>query len=358
MQMDLGVGGTRPRRLWTVAVWCVAFVIPVWLWSSSAGAAWFEPEPAALVRDYLNAIRTGDVDRALAIAERRPTGEEATFLTGEALDRGWELGRVSVVEETTSYATVEAEIIADSGVGSTGRFELSKEEADGDWRFDAPLLEVQFSPGPVQYLEVNGVTVPLTPSGWGERPVYFLLPGVYRFYDDVPGLLDMEAERAPFLPGSTERVFRQATRLQVEPPSPTLTEEAPQRIQAAVNAHLDACAAKMHDNAEAGCPFGVFWVPDPRREDGSHLEEFGDVEWRIEKYPVVAVAVGWDGLLITHREEGVARFTANGMDGDERVPVTADRSIGADRLAATVLPGGEIQVVAPLIEDDPWQWMR
>lgn len=357
MRADLG--GVEPayrRRLWTVAVWGVALVIPLWLLATPVAAPWFEPEPSGLVREYLEAVRAGDVDRALTIVRHRPTGEEATFLTADALDRRWDLGRVSVVEETTSYATVEAEIIADGGAGSTGRFELSKEEFDGDWRFDAPLLEVQFSSGPFRYLEVNGVTVPSTPVDSGETPVYLLFPGVYRFYSDVPGLLDVDTASAPFLPDSRQGIPRHPTRLQVEPSSPTLAVDAERRIQAAVNAYLDVCAAKMLDTAAAGCPFGVFWIPDPRDEGGSRLDEFGDVAWRVERYPVVTATVGWDALLITHREEGAAKFTANGVDGDDHVPVTADRPIAADRLAAVVLPGGELQIVGPWIRDDPFQW--
>lgn len=354
MWVDLGGDAfAYRRRLWTVAMWCAAFVVPVWLSATSVMTPWLEPEPTALVREYLDAIRSGDVDRALTIAKRRPTGEEATFLTVDALDRGWDLGRVFLVEQTSSSATVEAEIITDHGTGATGRFELSKKEPDGDWHFDAPLLEVQFSSGPLDYLEVNGVVVASRPVEVGERPVYLLFPGVYRFYSDVPGLLDMDAESTPFLP-SQENGF--PTRLQVEPLSPRLAEEGEQRIQAEVNHYLDACVAKMRDKAEAGCPFGVAWTLDPRREDGSHLMKFSDVEWRIEKYPIIAATYGTGTLVITHREEGVARFTANGIDDGERVPVATDRPIRADRLAATISPGGEIRIIAPLIDDDPLQW--
>ncbi|HEY1178762.1 MAG TPA: hypothetical protein VGF17_21630, partial [Phytomonospora sp.] len=53
-------GPALHRRMWTVAVWCLAFVVPVWMWTSPARAE-KDTGPAALVRAYLEAVRDGDV---------------------------------------------------------------------------------------------------------------------------------------------------------------------------------------------------------------------------------------------------------------------------------------------------------
>lgn len=350
------------RRLWTVAVWCAAFLIPLWLWTTPAGAGEDDTSPGALVRSYLEAIRDGDVDRALDIAGVRPTGEEAAFLTPAALDRDWVVNSVSVEEDPFRWTTVEVVITSGAGVTATGSFDLEREGEADPWRFEDPLIRTSIRPSPLWYVEINGVTVPYQgdeKASLGERwPFFLLLPGVYRFYADVPGLFDVPGDAVPMLPGSPHRLNDDLATVAVGPF--TLEAGGVERAQAALNAYIDDCT-RMGDKSLAGCPFGVELVLDPR-DDDNYFPDYRDIEWKVTKYPVVAVGPGGDGLALTHREAGAATFTATVLDGEESLRVEMSCPILADGLELGILPGGEFRIIpawtrwATEIDHDPYRW--
>lgn len=329
------------RRLWTVAAWCLAFIIPVWWWTPSAEADRTEPETAAVVRDYLEAIRGGDVRTALNLIDVRPPVNETTFLTPRALDRGWSIGRLVVADESVSTATVDAVIVSDGGTRASGSFGLKRTAPEDRWRLDMPLIEAVFQPTPLDSVEVNGVSLEYVPrkdsvvlgTAW---PSFWLFPGVYRFYSDVPGLLDAGTEPVPVLPqGAT---YRSPPPLTVAPPV-ELTGDGVRRVQEAVNAYLDDCAEKTTRPSAVGCPFGLEY---PFAERG--------FEWRIEKYPVVAAVAGAGAFQLTHRETGLARFTAPGPDG-------GTCPVNVDWLLVRILFDGELQVFPRPDAVDPQGWV-
>lgn len=356
----------RHRRLWTVTVWCLAFVVPVWLWTTPASAGQ-EPESAALVRAYLEAIRAGDVDGALDLAGVHPGDEGGSFLNSASLDRDWVVNSVVSKENDDVYTdtSVEAVITTGDGVSATGEFQLVREGLDDEWRFEEPpLVEVGFVRSPLWYVEVNGVVAPYVPkpgtvSGSFDLPTFTLLPGAYRFYSDVPGLLDFPDTAVPLLPGA--KLVPDGRNPGLVDPSPLpMVPEATERVQAAVNALADECAAQGLKSV-AGCPFGARYLLDPDDAD-EYFFEYRDLAWEITKYPVIAAVPGAGSVELTFREAGNARLTAIGLGDDGDVEVTMNCPIEPRRLEIGILSGGELRIVSPWVrfaEDvdrDPTLW--
>lgn len=353
------------RRLWTVAVWCLAFVVPVWLWTTPASAG-EESSSAALVRSYLEAIRAGDIDGALDIAGAHPQGDTASFLNSAAVDRDWVVSSVLAEKNDDIYSstTVTAVITTGDGVSATGAFDLTREDPDDTWRFeDPPFVEVRFAWSPLWYVEVNGMIGPYVVTegpiaGTFDQPTFTLLPGAYRFYRDVPGLFDFPDTAAPLLPGMDSSPGGVTAGI-VDPSPLPMVPEGTERIQAAVNALVDECAAKGL-LAVAGCPFGARLLPDPNDAD-QYFPEYRGLAWEVTKYPVIAAVPATGTIALTFREAGNAELTAIGL-GDDEVEVTMNCPIEPQRLTIGVLPGGELRIVSPgvrfadEVDRDPTLW--
>lgn len=353
----------KHRRLWTAAVWCVAFVVPVWLWTTPASAG-EESDSAALVRSYLEAIRVGDVDGALDIAGVQPGEEGANFLNSASLDRDWVVNSVVAEPNDDIYSNTSVKVVITTGdgVSATGEFDLEREDEDEEWRFEEPpLVEVSFARSPLWYVEVNGVIAPyeLSDDASDDRPTFHVLPGAYRFYQDVPGLLDFPDTAVPLLPGA-EAISGGRDPGLVDPSPLPLAPEATERIQAAMNALVDECAAQGLKSV-AGCPFGAEYLLDPSDHD-EYLPEYRDLAWEITKYPVIAAVPDGRSIRLTFRETGNAELSAIGLGEDGDVEVTMSCPIEPESLEIGILPGGELRIVSPWvrfaedIDRDPMLW--
>jgi len=353
------------RRLWTVGVWCLAFVIPVWLWTTPPSDDGEQPASAALVRSYLEAIGDGDVDRALDLAGSHPPDDGAAFLTSAALDRDWVVNSVVSEPDDDVYTdtTVEVVITTGGGVSATGGFDLTRDDLDDEWTFtDPPLVEVSFARSPLWYVEVNGVVAPFPADAdatTSDLPDFYLLPGAYRFYGDVPGLLDFPDTAVPLLPGADE-VLNGGGAMTVDPSPLPLVPEATERVQVAVDALVDDCAAAGVKSL-AGCPFGARLVLDPR-DDDYYFPVYRDLEWKVTKYPVIAAVPGDHSVELTFRAPGNAELSAIGVEDEGEVAVTMSCPIAPELLDVGILAGGELRVISSWvrfseeIDRDPMLW--
>ena len=308
------------------------------------------PEPTEVVLAYLDAIRDGDVAGALAMTGHHPEGDTAVFLQPGALDRNWSVTATrakEVMGDWTDDTTVDVNITAADGRIASGTFSLTREDVGGPWTLANPFIRAVFRPSPLWYVEVNGVTAPYElpqeASGVDSRgPGFLLLPGVYRFYSDVPGLLDVDAPTLPLLPGSAAYDDIAST-VEIPAPNMTVAPEGEQAVQRAVNALIDECAA-LHVLVTEGCPFGVRTLDSGDSRDNFTAAK--EVDWSIDPYPIVAAAPESEALALTDRRKGTATLTATGYtnpDPPKRVTMTCD--VVTTTLEAGVLPGGELRVI-------------
>lgn len=326
------------------AVTLAALVALVWTWWPAA-----EPESVTLVRSYLEAIRTGDVDKALHLAGVHPEGDSAAFLKREAIADDWTIEKVVLLADGyVNREVVEAVIATGDGRTATGRFPVTRDHEDGDWkgwRMENPLVRIVVPTNSLWYAEVNGIRIAdLAPHKAKDRPTdipgYDLLPGAYRFYSDVPGLLDVRDEPMLLMPGARDARGTIPTIEVVRPRDLRLTADGESRVQAAMNAYIDACAAH-EEKSPFGCPFGVRDLTD----DDHWYRKYRDASWVVESYPVVTAGTGGEALTIVDRELGHALFTATGEDTGVTAHLTVPCPIRTEGFEAGVLPDGSLVVV-------------
>jgi hypothetical protein len=299
----------------------IAIAVPLILVLAAAGytARWTytdrqADEPVAVVRAFLEASRSGDVEAALALT----TGDHyrsKDLLVPEAMSADWEILDLGL--QSWTQFTVDAQVWATvKGPGDTElthQFDL--ELLDGDWKVADPFATLTIDELPVPYLEVNGITLPfdIAPETAFETD-FALLPGVYRLYEHAPELLAYKGEPLLALgerlvsadgsesPGLVEAFAGFAV---VEGDEATLNER--------LTAYLDECLAAPEGPESFGCPFGL---------QDHHIDDLDftlgdDNRWEIIEYPHAAPAsVVWGtiyratdiGLLTRH--EGRARVTA------------------------------------------------
>ncbi|MGH3663914.1 MAG: hypothetical protein ACRDTQ_18915 [Micromonosporaceae bacterium] len=303
------------------------------------GGAPREPESVAHVRAYFTAIHEGRVADALALAGvRRPSGDEARFLTRKALTGGW---KIVALRESAHYdgfssdpeeATVE---IAIRTGGTTAVSALTLLKADGEWRIEDPLVEVTFPKTNMLYVDVNGVRAPTDLTA--DRSVYALLPGGYRFYTDVPGVAKVASKLAPVLP-SQARVSLDLA------PGVALTRKGEQAARAALKTYLDACA-RSAELTPKGCPFGADRGIGPQGEEYRSVSDFREVTWEIQRYPKVAVVP--NGLRLADRQRGSVRVTVTATEDESkkvRYSVTCEMRMNGYSLA--IKPDGTLKVLS------------
>lgn len=241
------------------------------------------PAETAL-KDYFAALQDKDADAALALVAdyRRDETPRPEFQTPEALGGDWELTGTDLVSEFGSSATVTAEFSTPEGTQHR-EYTLESDGPEPDqWKLGNPFVTVTVDapgirPGVFDYLQVNGVIVDIRDS----EGVLTLFPGVYRFYQDVPGVVDFaDTDPTPLFDDQP---------VAVEPPAATVEPEAVQAVQEEARVRIASCLESSQPRPLA-CPFGLPDGTDVHTEAGT-LDVFATgAEWSIEAYPEITIA--------------------------------------------------------------------
>lgn len=334
----------RPDRRFSVVSIGFGVVIAVLVgWIVVAAAT--EPDPESVVEDFLTAVADKDVDGALELVSRYgygvPYGDGATFLTAEAIAGDWWVASVREVErEYGSSARVEA-VLAGPGGTAKGEFEVDK--YDEEWLLTDPFVGVRFPASPLGYVQVNGKVLERS-NGGSDQQAYSLFPGVYRFYDAVPDVVDTpgtELVAAFPLPESASNEDKL-----VVPAALTAGDDVVQRARREMTRRIDECAGFATAVPYGGCPFATDGEIDT--PGGKRVTDLHGLKWTVARQPVVTLTDDrtdelTPGFAVTVTEPGAVTLTGTGTDTDDRLTkftVTCDIDLTGYR--AQVSADGEV----------------
>ncbi len=311
----------------------------------AAVLTWFpiqRPAAEAAVRSFLEEVRAGEVDAALARLEEAPSGP---FLVPEALNADWEIVEVAQVayerdEDGVRTAEVYAEILAYDGTRLAHRYEVVF--ASGEPRIADRLTEGGFYT--IGVLEANGVTGPTQEAR--------LLPGVYHFYGSPPSTVaDMNMPSALVLGDAFIELGEERPTDRLLESGPELTGEGRAALTEALRDHLDACAAER----ERGCPFG------PLAEEHPFVEADPSEPWRVVEYPSAAPGGGMtpQGPRVGTAETGAVEFDAvPAGSGGGAEPITVRCAFTVNDLFLIVdWETGALGIGSSAVEPSPCEWL-
>ncbi|WP_199034136.1 hypothetical protein [Glycomyces salinus] len=293
----------RRRVLWTVAITVASIV--------AAGMAWYsvrEHPAQVVVKEFFAALRDKDAEAALELIS--PDGLDnaprSEFQAPEALGGGWELTGTERTHSDEATIDVTAEFSTLDGMFEY-EYTVVRNQSSGDWELQDPFVAVNTSgvPDALDYLQVNDVIAPRD-----ARDHFWLFPGSYRFYQDVPGILDLE------WPGIEDRTEPRTAYLfnaysSTEPYKFDGAFAGPDgnaAVQQLVDERIAACLEAMQPDP-SGCPFGI---PDgtPVYLDEGPVEHFDEAEWSLAgPTPLVEIMV-----LSPWAENGFALVPVNPED--------------------------------------------
>lgn len=298
-----------------IAIALAAAVVTVVKWSPL-----HQPIAESTVASFLEAVRDGDVDGALAYTDQQDA--EGEFLVPEALDPRWEIAEVVQVDyDETGYgravAEVYTEIEAEDGsrVGHRYRVDIDR----GDATIKGAMVATD-GWGSLEYLDLNGVKLPIDLEV-GLTHV-MLLPGYYEFYPDLPSTMELEGGNSMLVLG--DRYLSLGTGVVDEwLPTPWLlvSQEGEDAVNAALREYFDACAA---DPSGEACPFA--FPDDPNRE----LALAPGEAWEVVAYPKVRADRLW-------YEHGTGFELQSALPGEARAQVTITED-GETRTALVSCP--------------------
>ncbi|GAB3406816.1 hypothetical protein GCM10027515_21960 [Schumannella luteola] len=226
--------------------------------------------PQAVAREYLNAIASGDLERADEMIEPDGKGDPgATLVTSDVLKSAE--NRISDVRvsrvSSGGYATVSYTL---DGRTTSATLRLEREGTQAVF-FDKWVIAdslagtIAISARSSNTVSVNGVDVDLPARTYGSIRL-IAYPGVYNL--TIPDTSKwVVADKAKLTIGRSGRSYQSAD-LAVTP-----TAALEKEVESQVRAHLDDCAAST-DARPRGCPFRV--------------SAYGDVQglgWKIDSYP-------------------------------------------------------------------------
>lgn len=281
-------------------------------------------DPEDVVREYLDAIRAGDTETALAIAGEPNTSGKLAFLTADALADDWTVDRV--VERHRHEDEVDVDVTLRAGEETEeGRFHLTASE-DG-WRMEAPFVEAELWVGDLDVVELGTVAKPVEGvKGNGAGTVRVVLfPGVYRPYASL-------ADRFTTTPTTIMAVPQQKdTTLPVELEF-ALTKTGAANVNGAIARYVTDCAAKTGVEPD-GCPFNA----EPLQY---RYAEVQNVTWSVVTLPEASFLKQRSperAINPVLRRPGVVRMTVTGIaeDGAPPTTVTVDCEFGIDSLVIT-----------------------
>jgi hypothetical protein len=314
--------------------WSVAGLVVVALVAWGVVAAVTHRDPEDVVEDFLTAIAEKDVDGALELVSRYgygvPYGEDAAFLTPAAISGDW---RVVSVRETkreySSSAVVEAKI---AGPGGTATGLFSVDEVDDDWMVSDPFVEVRFPSSPVSFIRVNDQLVKSTDARYGSQS-YKLLPGLYRFYGSVPGVVSSGRTK----PVAALPPFGNSYR-EIVPPTLTAGDRVVERAQQLVDRQIDDCAGFAVAAPPSPCPFATDGEIDTA--DGKRVTELHSLTWTVEGHPTIELTDdragdSAEGFAVRAVDPATVTLAGAGVDTEDQpasFTVTCDLDLSGMRI--------------------------
>lgn len=298
----------RPRR-WSIlseAVLTVAVALAAWPILAVANG---EPAPVEVVRDYLEALRDRDVDRAESlVAEAYALEADRSWLTAEAMSSDWEIESVEL--KSATQTTVHA-VIRSGDTRAEGAFVL--EDSDDDLLIANPYMYVSVTSPLFSSLEINGVRGDVAAAD-GAAVSVALYPGSYSLFESVPELTGEDDLSLLALPGSDLGAYSLDSFGLDSIMTDTLTgsDAIEARLNEELAAWLDTCA-ESPDLAPAGCPFSAAYDYGIAYDGRTEFASVSELDWAVETYPKVrfnrdlhleVVEPGW----ITLNGKGTAVF--------------------------------------------------
>ena len=253
----------RNRLRWWIAAGTAAVL-------ALAGAVFLvealEDGPEDVVRAYLDAVRTADIEAAEPYTrDATDPSASSALLTGAAIAHDWSVTGVVTRVEDEDSASVDVTFTGADGVSGTGRFHV--EEDHGDWGITNPLAKVDVSQLPASFAEFNGVTA--------DTGQFWLFPGVYHVFGGASRLLKAPDLIAVPYEASSRTPQKYLPRL-------AFAGGFAEVLAQQVHAWIDGCAAST-EVSPPGCPFGGdgYGMVDTDR-GALHVTR---VEWTVLTYP-------------------------------------------------------------------------
>ena len=301
----------KDRKRRRLRRWWPALVVAVLLIAAGVFVLAYRTPPEDVLADYLEAIRSGDVDTALEYTGQADLDVASQdFLTADALRDDWTVSALHqrIDQDRSSAAVFDVTITAADGTRSQGRFELT--DTDGEWQISQPLINVRVDGLPLDYVEFNGVTSPYD-SVW-------LFPGAYSLFTGVSDLVTTSPTFIAVPENSPTSDFD---------PEVTGTDTLDTRFETVVRTWLDDCAESKTSPLEPEvCPLwnGFDVSPNPFVSidgTGYDVEEF---DWTIEEYPSVHAVRDGRYFALRDVDPGLATLTGSGTDaGGAEIEFTA-----------------------------------
>jgi hypothetical protein len=296
------------------SVLALLVAVPV-VWTITRG------HPAeTVVKEFFTALQDKDVEAALALVDQdgRAESPRPEFQAPEALGGGWELSGTDIVSVFGSSATVVAEFSTPDGELSR-EFRLESGSLDeGPWALRDPFVRITVdgggpSPGPFEYVQVNGVIADVRDF----ENELTLFPGVYRFFQDVPGVVDF-ADAEPMALFGEDPVA-------IAAPDATAEPEAVAAVQQEVDDRIASCVQSGRP-APRDCPFGLLDGTEVALDEAT-VDEFTGSDWSVLTQPAIAIAfrpADSTGLFALEPAEpaGVVGLTASGYSGVTEIGFT------------------------------------
>lgn len=279
ISLDGGPEPERPPPRLRISNAALAFTTILLLLAAGAVtiAKWLpvgERTAEAAVRSFLEAVRAGDVDEALALAGEEFGNDE--FLVPEALDDRWAVTEIAQVAYEDSpqgpEAQVYAEIEAYDGTRLGHRYRVRLDDG-GPVVLDGLGRTARGMDSGFIALELNGHI----PEPGGHSSL-LILPGVYVPYESQPETLDLGVRT--FLTLGDQFIELGAEKATNGFPGgwPELSETGQEALDRSVKAYLDDCAERA---PVEGCPFAT-----PPEDD--RIAVPAGAAWEITAYPQVS----------------------------------------------------------------------
>lgn len=306
---------SEPRRFPVGAVVGGLVLAVIATWITVAVATHRDPEE--VVEDYLTAVAEKDVEGALELVTRFgygvPYGDEAVFLTPEAISDDWWV--VSTEEIDREYRTARVSAVI-AGPGGTAEGEFTVHEEDDEWMMVDPFVQVQFPSSPLSYIQVNDkIVAQSSDRPYYQRP-YTLFPGPYRFYQSVQDVVGVRKTEVVAAFPPPEHVSGRDESV-IVPPALTAGKDTVAKARKAMARRIDECVGFATQVPAGDCPFGTDGAIDTT--DGRRVTELHGLKWTVQSHPVIELADrrtedASGGFTVTATEPGTVALTGSGRD--------------------------------------------